>query len=90
LKEAGFSHWRGMRGDGNCYWRSAIFGFIEFLVISGNKEGLENLCYWVEKDSHYYNMNGEHFYGQYMFENTTQLKEAILVNLKSLLSMMSQ
>mmetsp|Transcript_20286 Transcript_20286/g.19221 ORF Transcript_20286/g.19221 Transcript_20286/m.19221 type:complete len:80 (-) Transcript_20286:885-1124(-) len=33
LKEGGFSHYRQVRGDGNCYYRAVAYSYIETLVI---------------------------------------------------------
>jgi len=37
-----YSHWRAIRGDGNCYYRAAIYGALE-AAFEGNDLMLENL-----------------------------------------------
>ena len=39
----GLSHFRGIRGDGNCYYRSVAYGFIELLVMKRKVAALETL-----------------------------------------------
>lgn len=54
LKDAGFTHYRGVRGDGNCYYRSVIYQYIELLAVSLNALALQHLVSWIENDKHYY------------------------------------
>eukprot|EP00747_Dinoflagellata_sp_TGD_P167833 gnl/TRDRNA2_/TRDRNA2_193023_c0_seq1.p1 gnl/TRDRNA2_/TRDRNA2_193023_c0~~gnl/TRDRNA2_/TRDRNA2_193023_c0_seq1.p1 ORF type:complete len:384 (-),score=69.06 gnl/TRDRNA2_/TRDRNA2_193023_c0_seq1:95-1192(-) len=38
-----YGHWRPIRGDGNCYYRTVIFGALEALVKRGDRERLEGI-----------------------------------------------
>jgi hypothetical protein len=33
MKESGFDYYRGVRGDGNCFYRSAAIGFVTNLAV---------------------------------------------------------
>lgn len=45
-EDGGFTHFRGMRGDGNCYYRSVAFAYIEKIVLKKNVNALLDLIEW--------------------------------------------
>jgi hypothetical protein len=45
-----------MRGDGNCYYRSVMFAYIERLVLFRDTKKLQDLVAQVENKQHYYNL----------------------------------
>ena len=51
LKEGGFSHFRGVRGDGNSYYRSVAHGYIEFLTLQKNDYFIKDLINLVQNPS---------------------------------------
>jgi hypothetical protein len=51
---------RAVRGDGNCYWRSVIFTYIENLIFMGNYQGILDLASWlINQENPYFKMDDE-------------------------------
>ncbi|MBM3198071.1 MAG: hypothetical protein FJZ58_02295 [Chlamydiae bacterium] len=44
LEQNGYPHYRPIRGDGNCYYRAVMFGFLEQILLQGNKQRLHDLA----------------------------------------------
>lgn len=62
LEKEGFSHFRGVRGDGNCYYRSVANGYVEFLAMKRNLTSLRDFVSWVSDSSYgnYYFIDDDH------------------------------
>lgn len=56
LAEA-YGHWRSIRGDGNCYYRTVVFGTLEALIAKGDRVRIRQLA---------------GFFGQVSYENLTE------------------
>jgi ubiquitin thioesterase protein OTUB1 len=53
--EAQYDGWRGIRGDGNCFYRAVIFGLLEQLVQTGNRPAFDELRRkFEEADTHHF------------------------------------
>jgi len=46
MQRKSFSYFRGVRGDGNCYYRSMGYGYVEKLVMTRNAKALRDLAIW--------------------------------------------
>ncbi len=33
MRDKGYTHWRHVKGDGNCFYRSTMFGYIQNLIM---------------------------------------------------------
>jgi hypothetical protein len=59
LNSQGFTHYRPIRGDGNCYYRSVSYQYIEMLVINKNVQALSDLAYWIKSENKFFDLKGE-------------------------------
>jgi hypothetical protein len=56
-----FTHYRGVRGDGNCYYRSVSYGYIEMLTLSRNVLALQDIIRWVNSNGTIYSIPRSEF-----------------------------
>ena len=59
FKQEGFTHYRGVRGDGNCYYRSVSYSYIEKLALSHNISAFSNLITHISNNQYYYSLEEE-------------------------------
>ena len=56
--EVRYDGWRGIRGDGNCFYRAVIFGLLEQLVITENRSAFDELRRkFQEADTHQFSFD---------------------------------
>lgn len=58
IKEKGYTHHRAVRGDGNCFWRSVSFAYLEKLIFRFKIEEIRNLAANVyRKENPYFDID---------------------------------
>jgi hypothetical protein len=43
-----------VRGDGNCYYRSFVYQYLEILFLECDSKPLKHLLHWIESGLDYY------------------------------------
>lgn len=60
IREKGYTHHRAVRGDGNCFWRSVSYAFLEKLIYRFKVEEIRNLAANIyRKENPYYFMEDD-------------------------------
>ncbi len=82
-----FTHYRGVRGDGNCYYRSVAVGYMERLVLTRNVQALEDLLNWVHSGKHYFDLKDDHSEPLFAPEN---IKKVLTIHIEYLIKLIKE
>jgi len=79
-----YKYFRSVKGDGNCFYRSVGFAYLERLVLSEGNDRLQDLIYWVQKDYSYFNLEDPAFEQAGFDQSWRESKAILLSNLAAL------
>jgi hypothetical protein len=72
-----FIYYRGIRTDGNSYYRAVMYSYLELLIMTRKTQSLEDLVKWINSANTLYSLHLEDFDKDYRVILTRHLLEVI-------------
>jgi len=80
-----YRYFRSVKGDGNCFYRSVGFAYLERLVLFESTARLRDLICWIQDDYSYYNLEDPDFEESGKYLSWREAKRVIVSHLAALI-----